>query len=157
VSRTDHRGLFRKGRAKTCGRKPGTVNQRTRDIAEKAASEGITPLEYMLAVMHDPNATPERRDHMAIAAAPFMHPRLAHVDAKLDVAVEAQLSETERRQRARAAILEAFAERTPQMEDRRESVLVPCIPVLRVIEHDEEPSPPSDEQTNCEASTERDG
>ncbi len=31
----------------------------------------------MLAVMSDPNADPLRRDKMAIAAAPFMHPRVA--------------------------------------------------------------------------------
>jgi hypothetical protein len=35
------------------------------------------PLEYMLAVMRDETAPPERRDEMAKAAAPFVHPRLA--------------------------------------------------------------------------------
>lgn len=34
-----------------------------------------TPLEYMLAVMNDPGADSARRDRMAIAAAPFVHPR----------------------------------------------------------------------------------
>lgn len=34
-----------------------------------------TPLDYMLSVMNDPNADAARRDRMAIAAAPFMHPR----------------------------------------------------------------------------------
>jgi hypothetical protein len=36
-----------------------------------------TPLDYLLAVMNDPTAEPERRDRMAIAAAPFVHPRAA--------------------------------------------------------------------------------
>jgi hypothetical protein len=34
-----------------------------------------TPLEYMLEVMNDPGADTMRRDRMAIAAAPFVHPR----------------------------------------------------------------------------------
>jgi hypothetical protein len=34
------------------------------------------PLEYMLSVMRDETAPPERRDEMAKAAAPFVHPRL---------------------------------------------------------------------------------
>jgi hypothetical protein len=37
---------------------------------------GIMPLDYMLSVIRDPTATQERRDRMAIAAAPFCHPRL---------------------------------------------------------------------------------
>jgi hypothetical protein len=35
----------------------------------------MTPLEYMLAVMRDPEADPARRDRMAMAAAPFCHAR----------------------------------------------------------------------------------
>lgn len=31
------------------------------------------PLQYMLAVMNNPNATPDRRDKMATAAAPYVH------------------------------------------------------------------------------------
>jgi hypothetical protein len=34
-----------------------------------------TPLEYMLAVMHDETAPQERRDRMAMAAAAFCHSR----------------------------------------------------------------------------------
>ena len=36
-------------------------------------------LAYMLRVMNDPGTEPERRDRMAIAAAPFMHPRATDV------------------------------------------------------------------------------
>ena len=35
------------------------------------------PLDHMLAVMHDESADKDRRDRMAIAAAPYLHPRLA--------------------------------------------------------------------------------
>ena len=41
--------------------------------------ENLDPLAYMLRVMNDPGAEPERRDRMAIAAAPFMHPRATGV------------------------------------------------------------------------------
>jgi hypothetical protein len=42
-----------------------------------AISAGLTPLEYMLAVMRDEKADPARRDRMAIAAATFCHPRMS--------------------------------------------------------------------------------
>jgi len=40
-----------------------------------AVPENLDPLAYMLGVMNDPSAEPERCDRMAIAAAPFVHPR----------------------------------------------------------------------------------
>jgi phage terminase small subunit len=45
------------------------------DIKTAAADENLTPLDYMLKVMNDALAENERRDRMAIAAAPFVHPR----------------------------------------------------------------------------------
>ena len=50
------------------GRKPGSLTRRTREIAEQAAGDGITPLEYMLAVMRDPKEPPERRGEMPAPA-----------------------------------------------------------------------------------------
>jgi len=43
------------------------------DILKNSKAAGLTPLEYMLNVMNDEDTSPERRDRMAIAAAPFMH------------------------------------------------------------------------------------
>jgi len=43
---------------------------------EKSDGE-ITPLDYMLAVIRDPTAAQTRRDRMAIAAAPYCHPRVS--------------------------------------------------------------------------------
>ena len=37
----------------------------------------MQPLEYMLTVMNDPAADQTRRDRMAIAAAPYCHPRMS--------------------------------------------------------------------------------
>src|SRR4051794_35513527 len=44
------------------------------ETSAPAQPENLDPLAYMLRVMNDPGAEPERRDRMAIAAAPFMHP-----------------------------------------------------------------------------------
>jgi hypothetical protein len=67
------------------GRKPGSANKKTREIADKAAEKGITPLEFMLMVMrgevidgHTP--TFEQRCDMAKASARFMHPTLQSVE-----------------------------------------------------------------------------
>lgn len=88
----------RGGARPNAGRKPGSVEgdktkstkvkarslaAKTLHIARKAAMEGQTPLEYMLQVMR--NSTDQRRkDAMAIAAAPYIHPRLQAVELKGD-------------------------------------------------------------------------
>lgn len=70
--------MARGGKRQGAGRPPGAHNKRTREIAEKAAKRGITPLEHMLKVMRSRSkkVSDERRDDMAKAAAPYMHPRL---------------------------------------------------------------------------------
>ena len=52
------------------------------DILEEAKSENLMPLDYMLKVMNDGNEPKERRDRMAIAAAPFCHARIAEGKGK---------------------------------------------------------------------------
>ena len=84
-SRTQSHGGARKG----AGRKLGSATKRTRAVADRAAAEGITPLEYMLAVMRE-DATHEdariqaAREAMqfeaAKAAAPYIHPRLQAIE-----------------------------------------------------------------------------
>ncbi len=85
-TKSSGRGGSRKG----AGRKPGAATKRTREVADKAASEGITPLEYMLQVMRtEPSAELEARDMLsaivlrfeaAKAAAPYIHPKLSAVE-----------------------------------------------------------------------------
>jgi hypothetical protein len=65
---------------KTGGRTAGTLNKRTREMLDEIASTGEEPLQYMLRVMRDPEAPPARRDAMAVAAAPYVHSKLAQVD-----------------------------------------------------------------------------
>jgi hypothetical protein len=74
------------------GRKKGGQNKKTREIADRAAAEGITPIEVMLRTMRkrwDAEDEPGALE-AAQMAAPYVHPRLSTVDAKhsgsLDVA-----------------------------------------------------------------------
>lgn len=76
-----------KGLPKTGGRKRGSLNKRTlmkqqqaKTMVQAAKEAGLTPLEYMLTVMRNPETLPQRRDDMAKACAPYVHPRLASVD-----------------------------------------------------------------------------
>lgn len=91
----------RGGPRKGAGRKPGSATKKTREIANKAAEQGITPLEVMLETMCslvqkakdiEANGPQEgekivsplelRVQAAAVAkdAAPYMHPRLAAIE-----------------------------------------------------------------------------
>jgi len=103
---------FAKGHTKLGGRKPGVVNKRTQHFRKEVAKAGTSPLEHMLAVLHDPKADADRRDRMAIAAAPFVHPKLAVIDSTVRAEVSvSSLTADELRAQARALIAEAFRER----------------------------------------------
>jgi hypothetical protein len=69
---------------KTGGRQRGARNRATEEARAAAAATGVTPLDYMLLVMRDPKAEPKRRDAVAMAAAPYLHPKLSSIDAKLN-------------------------------------------------------------------------
>lgn len=69
--------MARGGKREGAGRKKGVPNQKTRERLEAICREGLTPLEYMLQVLRDENETPARRDEMAKAAAPYVHPKLS--------------------------------------------------------------------------------
>lgn len=68
------------------GRKPGTINKATKKAIEKAEAGGIMPLDFMLEIMRDETAAREERLDMAKAAAPYVHAKLASIEAKVDVA-----------------------------------------------------------------------
>jgi hypothetical protein len=73
--------MARGGARNGAGRPPGAATKRTREIADKAASEGLTPLEYMLQILRDEGKPEAARFEAAKAAAPFVHPRLSNVEA----------------------------------------------------------------------------
>src|SRR5215471_845291 len=108
------------GRRQGAGRKPGSASQKTREIANQAATDGLTPLEYMLAVLRDDTADPDRRDRMAVAAAPYIHARLAAIETKVETVgqIEAKITFEEQRRQAVEAVRAAFAERPREIEQR---------------------------------------
>jgi len=80
------------GKRAGAGRKKGSLSAKTRAVAEKAAEDGITPLEVMIAAMRAHYEAAARKrgqgklDTLKIAAeiakdaAPFMHPRLSAIE-----------------------------------------------------------------------------
>lgn len=87
----------RGGKRQGAGRKAGSATRKTREVADKAAQEGITPLEFMLNIMRgkppeDADVTQKiawemQRFEAAKAAAPYIHPRLSSTEMKLDADV----------------------------------------------------------------------
>jgi hypothetical protein len=69
--------MSRGGRREGAGRRAGVPNKASQERQKKVAESGITPLDYMLKVMRDSKADASRRDEMAKAAAPYVHPKLA--------------------------------------------------------------------------------
>lgn len=72
------------GRRPGSGRPKGAAAARTREIADKAALEGVTPLEFMLNRMRDEEVPMDSRFAAAVAAAPYIHAKLSSIDAKLE-------------------------------------------------------------------------
>jgi hypothetical protein len=72
--------MARGGSRPGAGRKPGSANKRTREIADRAAEEGLTPLEFLLNIMRT-SADAAKAFEAAKAAAPYCHPRLSNIEA----------------------------------------------------------------------------
>lgn len=73
------------GARKNAGRPKGALSKFTKEALAKAKASGILPLDYMLKVMRNSNATRDRRDWAAAAAAPYLHPKLASIEASVNV------------------------------------------------------------------------
>lgn len=78
--------MARGGKRDGAGRPAGAVSEKTREVAEKAISEGLTPLDYMLTILRNEAADVKDRMWAAEKAAPYVHAKLANVDvnAKLE-------------------------------------------------------------------------
>ena len=95
IAGRDQGGRFKKGTSgNRLGKPKGTLTKRTREIAERCAAEGITPLEYLLSVLRDERQSLEVRLDAAKAAAPYMHSRLAAVEStiKTDEPIKVEVS-----------------------------------------------------------------
>ena len=76
--------MARGGSRPNAGRKKGSLNAKTQKVAERCFEEGITPLEYMLNIMRDPTQEFDTRMDAAKSCAPYMHPKLASVEQKVE-------------------------------------------------------------------------
>lgn len=79
---------------KTGGRQKGTPNRLTVETAAEIAKTGETPLDYMLRIMRDPTVEHDRRDRNANSAAPYVHPKLAQIDANAKLNVDGSITFT---------------------------------------------------------------
>ena len=70
----------KRGKRPGTGRKAALPNKATRARQQAVAATGETPLDHMLRVMRDPGNDDQRRDQMAKAAAPYVHPKLAAIE-----------------------------------------------------------------------------
>jgi len=68
-------GGYRIGAGRPVGAKGKVKIALTEKVKLGSKAKKLEPLEYMLNVMNDKDVAPDRRDRMAIAAAPFMHTR----------------------------------------------------------------------------------
>ncbi len=81
------RGGYRPGAGRPKGsRAPRETQAVPPDIKAAARKARLSPLDYMLAVMNDEMAEHERRDRMAIAAAPYVHARKTDAPGKKEEA-----------------------------------------------------------------------
>ena len=76
------------------GRQKGTRNRATAELVRRLASSGVLPLDYMLTIMRDPAADHRRRGTMAMAAAPYLQPKVNAIDAKSPAVEEASPERT---------------------------------------------------------------
>ena len=75
------------GRRPGSGRKKTSVNKLDAAARKIAMESGITPLDYMLGIMRDPERTDARRMEAARGAAPYVHARLARLETKAEATV----------------------------------------------------------------------
>lgn len=78
------------------GRPTGSVSKRgvrlsKQVLANLELNSAVNPLQYMLAVIQDDRQKPNIRLQAAIAAAPYVHPKLSSVELKGDSAAPLQV------------------------------------------------------------------
>lgn len=75
------------GRRPGAGRKPGSINKKSKAFIEAAEASGIVPLDYMLAVLRDEARSHDDRMKAATAAAPYLHARLNATTVNADLTI----------------------------------------------------------------------
>ena len=67
------------------GKPKGSVSKFTDEARAQAAAGGLMPLDYLLSLLRDDSKSQELRIDVAKAAAPYLHARLASIEAKHDI------------------------------------------------------------------------
>jgi hypothetical protein len=73
------KGGARPGAGRPCGSKSSTGKRRQEEIARLKAAGAELPLDRLLRRMGDLSEPERYRDSLAIAAAPYLHPRLTSI------------------------------------------------------------------------------
>ena len=81
------------GKRNGAGRKPGSATEKTREVADRVAKEGLTPLEVMIEAMRHYQAKGDldRAASIAKDCAPYIHPKLAAIEHSGNLTTEATL------------------------------------------------------------------
>ena len=77
--------MARGGKRPGSGRKLGAAARKTREAADLMAASGISPLGYFQGLLEGTMAFDEVKFEAAKAAAPYVHARLAAIEAKHDI------------------------------------------------------------------------
>jgi hypothetical protein len=80
IKKKSTHGGYRPGAGR---KKRGALKPYPAEIKEVSADSQMTPLEYMMRVMCDPQADEARRDRMAVAAAPYVHEKKIAADTRV--------------------------------------------------------------------------
>lgn len=67
------------------GRPKGSVSRRSVEAVARAMADGISPVEYMLGIMRDPDADAKERAWAAEKSAPYVHPRPAPMERTVQI------------------------------------------------------------------------
>src|SRR5215203_4698940 len=75
------------GRRAGSGRKRSGANRLDTKARQHALESGLSPLEFMLAILRNEANSDAVRMEAAKAAAPYVHARLAHIERKTEATV----------------------------------------------------------------------
>jgi len=75
------------GRRDGSGRKRSGTNRLDTKAREQALASGLSPLEFMLAILRNEANSDAVRMEAAKAAAPYVHARLAHIEKETELTV----------------------------------------------------------------------
>lgn len=85
--------MARGGQRQGAGRKAGSPNKATAERQAEVEASGLTPLDFMLAMLRDEDAGMANRMWAAEKAAPYVHAKLASVEHKGDLNVTTRTKE----------------------------------------------------------------